>query len=266
MPGEGESVKGIWESIGVPFKDEQPKKEEPKPVVVLSLAELLELEEIKQLKALLKPKVVTGPVNRVFTGRPNAFTDTDKDQDVQEYNSVHVDILVAGTTPSARLRLYSVPFGAGDAVAIQLPDPAADQIITASKSFDCKVGSAFLRAALTDVSGTTPTFTLIITPFNDAGPANGQVEQVCRTVAYSTAQTATTIKTGAGVLHSVTILGGTAGAITVWDNTAGSGTTILPAFTPASVNVPVTILLDVAFTIGLTVTTAANTVIQFSYR
>ena len=83
---------------------------------------------------------------------------------------------------------------------------------------------------------------------------------------YSAAQTATTIKSGAGFLHSITLLGGTAGAITVWDNTAGSGTTICPAFTPGNITVPVTLKLDVSFTTGLTFTTAAATVLVFSYR
>ncbi len=93
-----------------------------------------------------------------------------------------------------------------------------------------------------------------------------KVEERFSYASYSTAQTATTIKSGAGFLHTVTILGGTAGAITVWDNTAGSGTTILPAFTPGNVTVPVTLTIDAIFSTGLTFTTAAATVIEFSYR
>lgn len=266
MPAD--TLANLWPSIGVPNKEpEKPKPpEEQKPTIFLSLSDLLDIEEIKQLKRLLKPKVVTGPANRVFSNQAAAFTGTDKDQDMTDYNSVHVDVLVSGTTPSAVLTFYGVPFGPGDAVAFQLPDPKASQTITATTSFDLKCGAMALRAGLASVTGTSPRFTLILTPFNDAGPSNGAVEQQFGTIAYSTAQTATTIKTGAGFLHSVAILGGTAGAITVWDNTAGSGTTILPAFTPANVNLPVTILLDVAFSIGLTVTTGAATVIQFSYR
>ncbi len=93
-----------------------------------------------------------------------------------------------------------------------------------------------------------------------------KVEQRFSFASYSTAQAATVVKSGTGFLHTVTILGGTAGAITVWDNTAGSGTTILPAFTPGNVTVPVTITLDVSFATGLTITTAAATVIALSYR
>ena len=263
------SASSIWESLERLGKPSANGEKEPVPVIVVGLSELLASERVKEIVALLRPKVVTGPVSRIFTNRPVAFSDTDKDQDVQEYNFVHVDVLVSGTTPVATLVLYAVPFGARDAIKIQLSDPAASQVITANKSFDCPVGSAFLRVALEGVSGTFATgqgYTVLVTPYNQGGTANGQVEQRFSSVAYSTAQTATTIKSGAGFLHSVTILGGTAGAITVWDNTAGSGTTILPAFTPASVDVPVTILLDVVFSTGLTFTTSANTVIQFSYR
>lgn len=82
---------------------------------------------------------------------------------------------------------------------------------------------------------------------------------------YTTAQTAVNIKSGPGILHSISILGGTAGAITVWDSLAGSGNTICGAFTPGNVTVPVTVMLDVSFTVGLTITTAANTVITLAY-
>jgi hypothetical protein len=83
--------------------------------------------------------------------------------------------------------------------------------------------------------------------------------------AISTATT-TVVKSAAGYLHTITIAGGTAGAITIYDNTAGSGTTIIPAFTPASVSVPVTLVLDIAFATGLTIVTAAATVITVSYK
>jgi hypothetical protein len=85
-----------------------------------------------------------------------------------------------------------------------------------------------------------------------------------RTAAISTATT-TTVKSGTGTLASITILGGTLGAITVYDNTAASGTTICPAFTPAS-GAMETLTFNVGFTKGLTIVTAAATVIQVSYQ
>lgn len=85
---------------------------------------------------------------------------------------------------------------------------------------------------------------------------------------YEAINTATTtvVKSGAGLVHTITIAGGTAGAITVYDNTAGSGTEIIPTFTPAAVDPPVTLTLDVEFDTGLTIVTAAATVITVSYR
>ncbi len=75
--------------------------------------------------------------------------------------------------------------------------------------------------------------------------------------------TTTTVKSGIGILHTITVAAGTLGAITVYDNTAGSGTTIMRTFTPT---VAGTYILDVAFTTGLTIVTAAATVVTVSYR
>lgn len=81
-----------------------------------------------------------------------------------------------------------------------------------------------------------------------------------------TTATTTTIKSGAGVIKSINILGGTLGAITVYDNTAGSGTTIFPTFTPSATLPCPPITLEEAFTTGLTIVTAAATIINVSYR
>lgn len=75
--------------------------------------------------------------------------------------------------------------------------------------------------------------------------------------------TTTTVKSGIGILHTITVAAGTLGAITVYDNTAGSGTTIMRTFTPT---VAGTYILDVGFTTGLTIVTAAATVVTVSYR
>ena len=66
--------------------------------------------------------------------------------------------------------------------------------------------------------------------------------------------TTTTVKSGAGHLHSIVVNTTAIGAITVYDNTAGSGTKI--ATLKASV-VEGTYLYDVQFATGLTVVTAA---------
>jgi len=77
--------------------------------------------------------------------------------------------------------------------------------------------------------------------------------------------TTTTIKSGAGYLKSITILGGTLGAITVYDNTAASGTEICPVFTPAT-GALVTLHFDTQFVTGLTIITAAATHLSVSWQ
>lgn len=71
------------------------------------------------------------------------------------------------------------------------------------------------------------------------------------------ANATTTVKTGAGVLHSITINTlGTADTVTVYDNTAGSGTKI------GTINAALsqgTLIFDAAFVTGLTVVIAGTT-------
>lgn len=81
--------------------------------------------------------------------------------------------------------------------------------------------------------------------------------------AYISSATTTTIKSGAGFLHTLTILGGTAGVVTVYDNTAGSGS-VIAAF--GSTNALQTYTFDVTYATGLTVVTAAGTQLTVSYR
>lgn len=70
------------------------------------------------------------------------------------------------------------------------------------------------------------------------------------------APTTTVIATGNGVLHSITFNGPAAtGVVTVYNNTAASGTKLATITTPASPQ-PNTLIYDMAFGIGLTITTA----------
>lgn len=82
------------------------------------------------------------------------------------------------------------------------------------------------------------------------------------TPAYISTNTTTTVKSGRGRLHAINITETAAGAITVYDNTAGSGT-VIAAF-KASV-VEGTYLFDVEFTTGLTIVTAAASKLTVSY-
>lgn len=70
------------------------------------------------------------------------------------------------------------------------------------------------------------------------------------------APTTTVVKTGAGILHTITFNKPVAtGVVTVYDNTAASGTVLATITVPASPQ-PVTLHYDAVFTTGLTVVTA----------
>jgi hypothetical protein len=98
-------------------------------------------------------------------------------------------------------------------------------------------------------------------PSSNDGDSLAVEEQFSR--AYISTGATTTIKSGAGLLHTITIGETAAGAITVYDNTAGSGTII--AVFKASI-AEQTFVLDVLFTTGLTIVTAAGSKLTVSYR
>lgn len=71
-----------------------------------------------------------------------------------------------------------------------------------------------------------------------------------------TSQATTVLRTGAGILHTITFNKPTAtSVVTIYDNTAGSGTTIGTITVPAS-PMPVTLTFDALYLTGLTVKTA----------
>jgi hypothetical protein len=81
--------------------------------------------------------------------------------------------------------------------------------------------------------------------------------------------TTTTSKSGAGFLHSITVNTIVASAtITVYDNTAGSGTKIATITLPSTItsDAPFTLRYDVAFATGLTIVTSGATDLTVSYR
>lgn len=81
--------------------------------------------------------------------------------------------------------------------------------------------------------------------------------------AYINTATTTTVKSGTGVLRSITLGETAAGPITIYDNTAASGTII--AVLKASI-AEQTFMFDVAFSTGLTIVTAGASKLQVSYR
>ena len=70
-----------------------------------------------------------------------------------------------------------------------------------------------------------------------------------------TSQATTVIATGVGVLHTITFNKPVAtGTVTIYNNTAASGTRIGAITVPAS-PMPVTLTYDAAFGVGLTIVT-----------
>lgn len=80
---------------------------------------------------------------------------------------------------------------------------------------------------------------------------------------YIITATTTVVKTGKGILHAITVEGGTAGTITVYDNTAASGTKLADF---SSTNALQTYVFDVAFSTGLTIVTSAATSVSVAYK
>lgn len=94
---------------------------------------------------------------------------------------------------------------------------------------------------------------------------SNDVQKVENRYSYATISTATTttVKSGAGFLHRITVTGGTTGTIVVYDNTAASGTKIADFDTT---NALASYEFNVSFTTGLTIITGASTKITVSYR
>ena len=75
--------------------------------------------------------------------------------------------------------------------------------------------------------------------------------------------TTTTIKSAPGHINHLIAVGGTMGNVTIYDNTAASGTVLFGPATPTAGGV---IVVDIEFSVGLTVVTAAATAISGSVR
>jgi hypothetical protein len=80
-----------------------------------------------------------------------------------------------------------------------------------------------------------------------------------------TGTTAVVVKSGAGVLHNITINTPAAGTITIFDNTSASGTKI-GTITVGASSVPVTLQDDVVFQNGLTIVASVANDITVSYQ
>ena len=77
-----------------------------------------------------------------------------------------------------------------------------------------------------------------------------------------------TLLSGPGFLKRVVIndLGAAGSFITIYDNTAGSGTKLATITCPATVGNPFTLTYDVGFSTGLTTTTSGATDVTLAFR
>lgn len=75
--------------------------------------------------------------------------------------------------------------------------------------------------------------------------------------------TTTLVKSGAGYIDEILVVGGTLGDVTIYNSLTAAGTVLLPTVTPVANGV---LLKHVVFSLGLTIVTAAATVITGSYR
>lgn len=98
------------------------------------------------------------------------------------------------------------------------------------------------------------------------------VMKVEQRFSFSNVTSDTAVKSGAGFLHTVTIMptdaAATAGSIVLYDNTAESGTIIGTIAIVAAYQVPVTLTFDCSFSTGLYVgfTTTNDVNVTVSYR
>lgn len=113
-----------------------------------------------------------------------------------------------------------------------------------------------------DVNGNLKVTQATLSPGEDIPNDVRKVEQRF-SFSYISTATTTVIRTGAGLLHTITVNGGTAGTIIAYDNTSAAGT-IIASFD--STNALETYTFDVSFSTGLTIITSAATKLTVSYR
>ena len=82
-----------------------------------------------------------------------------------------------------------------------------------------------------------------------------------RASGYISTATTTTIDTGAGFIDEIFVVGGTLGNVTIYDNTAASGTILLPAVTPVAGGF---LIKNCPYATGVTIVTAAATVLRWN--
>ena len=123
-----------------------------------------------------KPAGIKGRPRILFQSRS---VPTAERVDCRNYNALHIDVFVAGTTPSATLTIKGSNEEGGN--YLPLADAQAVQRVTASMSFDVMAGSAWASVELSGISGTFTGgqgYTVFVTPYVAAGPAELAITSV----------------------------------------------------------------------------------------
>lgn len=129
------------------------------------------------------------------------------------------------------------------------------------------IGNVVINPDGTDIASSASLGTLL------AGEdLTNDVQKVEQRFSFTNCTADTAVKSGAGFLHTVTIMptdaAATAGSIVIYDNTAESGTIIGTITVTAAWVAPVTLTFDCSFATGLYVgfTTTADINVTVSYR
>jgi len=176
--------------------------------------------------------------------------------------SINSTAIATGTAGTAAADVLSV-----QGIASMTP-------LAVSQSGDWEIAIDEALPAGTNVIGhvivdTAPTTAVTGTFWQVTQPVSGTVTANPTAFSYNniSTSTTTTVKSGAGVLHTIVVNtdGTVASLVTVYDNTAASGTKIA---TINSLSSTQTYLYDVAFTTGLTIVTTgtAPSDITVTYR
>lgn len=180
--------------------------------------------------------------------------------DISDAGGVNIVAVKASSIPPVitdpALVVSVSPNSAGIVTLGQTTKSASLPVAIASDQFGQATKSASLPVVIASdqLGGTTPSNSL-------------PVVQAGFTYAHISTAATTVVKSGAGVVHTITVnnLGTVASTTTVYDNTAGSGTVIAIINTLAG---QTSYIYDVAFATGLTLVTTGTVApdITVSYR
>ena len=194
-------------------------------------------------------------------------TGTEKARLIKAKTYLRFKIVTAGTFTSARVRVFAQAIPGDDSGAVD-----GETYSTSILSIMGAVVADVTSMAAVTIGKATKLFTdvagrLIVT-LGTLIAGEDLTNDVIKVEMQGTAfaiQTATTtlVDSGVGFVHEIFVVGGTLGNVTIYDSLVGSGTELLPTVTAVNGGV---LLKNVKYSTGLTIVTAAATVIVGSIR